>query len=268
MNFSEDCVIFLMVIVCRNCYKTPLYLTEPAYILPEVLLMNSVFIKFFPMISSVIIILLHVLGYIATAYLPNYPKLFIWLLLACIDIIFIHKLGKITRSFHKSMYIDTLTQLNNRDFFYASISDSMEKLQKKQSYISLLIIDLDNFKNINDKYGHIAGDEILKQISNILKCSIRANDIAARWGGDEFVITLYEVNKQGAFNIADRIRSNIQSHDFFYNNMLFKVTVSIGITSVENKMDINAFVDLADKALYKAKTNKNSVAFLDVCVDF
>ena len=121
------------------------------------------------------------------------------------------------------MYIDTLTQLNNRDFFYASISDSMEKLQKKQSYISLLIIDLDNFKNINDTYGHIAGDEILKQISNILKHNIRATDIATRWGGDEFVITLPGVTTKDAFNIADRIRSDIHSHDFFYNNNFLKL---------------------------------------------
>jgi diguanylate cyclase (GGDEF) domain len=183
--------------------------------------MNKFFIKFFPVISSVFILFLHISGYITALYLPDYSMLLIWLSSGCIDIIFILKLGKITRSFHKSMYIDTLTQLNNRDFFYESISDAMKKLQKKQSYVSLLIIDLDNFKNINDTYGHI----------------------------------------------ADRIRSTIDSHDFFYNNILFKVTVSIGITSVGNKMDINAFVDLADKALYKAKTNKNSVAFLDACVD-
>lgn len=229
--------------------------------------MNKHFIKFFPIISSVLTVFLHILGYIATLHLPNYSMLLIWLLSGCIDIIFILKLGKITRSFHKSMYMDTLTQLNNRDFFYANISDSMEKLQKKQSYISLLIIDLDNFKNINDTYGHIAGDEILKQLSNILKHNIRATDIATRWGGDEFVITLPEVNTKDALNIADRIRNDIHSHDFFYNNILFKVTVSIGITSIENKMDINTFIDLADKALYKAKVNKNSVAFLDACVD-
>jgi len=192
--------------------------------------------------------------------------LLIWLLSAGIDIMFILKLAEIARSFHKSMYIDTLTQLNNRDFFYANISDSMEKLQKKKSSISLLVIDIDNFKNINDTYGHIAGDEILKQLSYILKCNIRSTDIATRWGGDEFVITLPEANTIDAFDIADRIRSNIHSHDFFYNNILFKVTVSIGITSVEDKMDINEFIDLADKALYKAKTNKNEVAFLDTCV--
>lgn len=229
--------------------------------------MNKLFIKFFPIIASVFILFSHILGYIATLYLPTYSMLLIWLSSGCIDIIFILKLGKITRSFHKSMYIDTLTQLNNRDFFYASISDSMEKLQKKQSYISLLIIDLDNFKKINDTYGHIAGDEILKQLSNILKHNIRATDIATRWGGDEFVITLPGVSAKDALNIADRIRSAIHSHDFFYNNILFKVTASIGITSVGSKMDINAFIDLADKALYKAKTNKNSVAFLDACVD-
>lgn len=228
--------------------------------------MNNRFIKLFSIISSVSIISLHILGYIASAYLPDYLMLLIWLLSAGIDIIFILKLAEITRSFHKSMYIDTLTQLNNRDFFYANISDSMEKLQKKKSSISLLVIDIDNFKNINDTYGHIAGDEILKQLSNILKCNIRSTDIATRWGGDEFVITLPEANTIDAFDIADRIRSNIHSHDFFYNNILFKVTVSIGITSVEDKMDINAFIDLADKALYKAKTNKNEVAFLDTCV--
>ena len=225
--------------------------------------MNKLCIKFFPIISAVFILLLHILGYIATLYLPNYSMLLIWLSAGCIDIIFILKLGKITRSFHKSMYIDTLTQLNNRDFFYASISDSMEKLKKNQTYISLLMIDLDNFKVINDTYGHIAGDEILKQLSNILKHNIRSIDIATRWGGDEFVIALPGVNTKDAFTIADRIRSDIHSHDFFYNNILFKVTASIGITSIGNKIDINTFIDLADKALYKAKTNRDSVAFLD-----
>jgi diguanylate cyclase len=229
--------------------------------------MNKLIIKFFPIISAVFILFLHILGYIATLHLPNYLMLPIWLSSGCIDIIFILKLGKITCSFHKSMYIDTLTQLNNRDFFYASISDSMEKLKKEKSYISLLMIDLDNFKNINDTYGHIAGDEILKQLSNILKCNIRANDIATRWGGDEFVITLPGVNTKDAFKIADRIRRDIYSHDFSYNNNFFKVTASIGITSVGDKTDINAFIDLADKALYKAKTNKNSVAFLDACIN-
>jgi len=165
------------------------------------------------------------------------------------------------------MYTDTLTQLNNRDFFYESISDSMEKLKEKQSYISLLMIDLDNFKNINDTYGHIAGDEILKQFSNILKDNIRDIDIATRWGGDEFIITLPGVNTSDAFSIADRIKRLTHNHDFFYNNTLFKVTASIGIASIRNEMDISAFIDLADKALYKAKTDKNSVAFLDLCID-
>lgn len=229
--------------------------------------MHKFFVKFFPIVSSILILSFHMLGYIATLYLPHYLMLLIWLFSGCIDVIFILKLGKITRSFHNSMYIDTLTQLNNRGSFYANISASMEKLEKKQSYISLLIIDLDNFKNINDTYGHIAGDEILKQFSNILRCNIRATDIATRWGGDEFVITLHGLNKKDALNVADRIRNDIHNHDFFYNNILFKVTASIGITSIENKMDINAFIDLADKALYKAKTNKNSVAFLDACVD-
>lgn len=229
--------------------------------------MNKIFIKFFPIISSIIILFFHLLGSVAELYLTNHSMLLIWLSLGCIDIIFILKLGKIINSFHKSMYIDTLTQLNNRKFFYTSISNIMEKLQKNQSYVSMLIIDLDNFKNINDTYGHIAGDEILKQVSNIFKNSIRNTDIVTRWGGDEFVITLPEVNTEDALNIADRIRSNIHSHDFFYNNILFKVTVSIGITSARSKMDINSFIDVADKALYKAKTNKNSVEFLDTCVD-
>lgn len=92
--------------------------------------MNKLFIKFFPIIASVFILFSHILGYIATLYLPTYSMLLIWLSSGCIDIIFILKLGKITRSFHKSMYIDTLTQLNNRDFFYASISDSMKNCKK------------------------------------------------------------------------------------------------------------------------------------------
>lgn len=229
--------------------------------------MNKLFIKVFPIISSVFVVLLHILGYIATLYLPNHLIFPIWLLSGCIDVIYILSLGKITCSFHKSMYIDTLTQLNNRNFFYANISDTMKKLEKKQSSVSLLIIDLDNFKNINDTYGHITGDEILKQISNILKNNIRSTDIATRWGGDEFIITLPGVNRKDAVAVANRVRTTIHNHDFFYNNIHFRITASIGITSIENEMDINTFIDLADKALYKAKTTKNSVAFLDACVD-
>lgn len=229
--------------------------------------MNKFFIKFFPIILSIVILTLHIIGCIIELYLTNHSMLLLWLLSGCIDVIFILKLGKITSSFHKSIYIDTLTQLNNRKFFYDRISDTMKKLQKKQSHVSILIIDLDNFKNINDTYGHIAGDEILKQVSNIFKQSVRATDIVTRWGGDEFVIALPGANTEDALIIADRIRSTIDSHDFFYNNILFKATVSIGITSARNTMDVNSFIDLADKALYKAKTNKNSVAFLDACVD-
>lgn len=229
--------------------------------------MNRLFIKFFPIAASVFILFLHMLGYIATLYLSNYLVFVIWLLSGCIDIILILKLGSITRFFHKSMYIDTLTQLNNRNFFNVSISNAMERLQKKQSCVSLLIIDLDNFKTINDTYGHIVGDEILKQLSNILKRNIRSTDIATRWGGDEFVITLPGVSGKDAFNVGERIRTVIHNHDFFYNNSILKVTVSIGVASVGNKMDVDTFIDLADKALYKAKTTKNSVEFLDTCVD-
>ncbi|KZL92607.1 GGDEF domain-containing protein [Clostridium magnum] len=229
--------------------------------------MNRLFINLFPIIASVVILFLHILGYAATLYLSNYLVFLIWLLSACIHIILILKLGKVTRFFHKSMYIDTLTQLNNRNFFNMNITNAMESLQKKQTYVSLLIIDLDNFKDINDTYGHIAGDEILKQLSHILKNNIRTTDIAARWGGDEFVITLHGVNGKDAFNVADRIRRIIHNHYFYYNGTSFKVTASIGIASIGDKMDINTFIDLADKALYKAKINKNSVAFLDVCFD-
>lgn len=229
--------------------------------------MNRVFTKFFPIISSVFILCLHLLGYIATLYLSDYLIFVVWLLSGCIDILFILKLGSIMRFFHKSMYIDTLTELKNRNFFNVSISNVMENLEKKQSYVSLLIIDLDNFKNINDTYGHIVGDKILKQLSNILKHNIRSTDIATRWGGDEFVITLPGASGKEAFNIGERIRRSIDSHDFFYKDTIFKVTVSIGVASVGNKMDIDAFVDLADKALYKAKNTKNSVEFLNTCVD-
>jgi len=230
--------------------------------------MNKLDIKFFPIISSVFILTLHILGYFAALYLSNYSAFIVWILAAYIDIIFMLKLGKITRSFHESMHVDTLTQLNNRDFFYANIAAQMEKMEKEKSNISLLIIDLDNFKTINDTYGHMAGDEILKQFSNVIKNNIRDTDIATRWGGDEFVITLHGVDTKEAFHIADRIRREIDNYDFSFNNIFIKVTASIGISSIEDKIDINSFVELADKALYKAKVNKNSVAFLNDYQDF
>lgn len=228
--------------------------------------MYRIFVNFLPTITA-FVLFLHVLGYMATLYLSSYLTFAAWLLLGCIDIVFILKVRSITRFFHKSMYIDTLTQLNNRNFFNVSISNAIKKLQKKQSYISLLIIDLDNFKDINDTYSHIVGDEILKQLSNILKRNITSTDIAIRWGGDEFVITLPGVSGKDAFDVGERIRRDIDNHYFFYNHTIFKITVSIGVTSIRNKMDINTFIDLVDKALYKAKISKNSVGFLHTCVD-
>jgi len=128
-------------------------------------------------------------------------------------------------------------------------------MKKSKSPVSLIMIDIDNFKSINDTYGHIAGDKVLKQISAIFKQSIRISDVLVRWGGEEFAVILPDADNQKAIVIAERIRNAVEKGHFDY-----EITVSIGVTSTDEEVDVDKFTKLADQALYKAKEKKNSVA--------
>ena len=149
--------------------------------------------------------------------------------------------------------IDGLTGLYNRRYFKELINLEFGRLKRYASNLSLLMIDIDNFKVYNDTKGHPAGDELLKKVSDVFKSSLRETDIVCRYGGEEFVAMLTQTDKNGAQLVAERLRTQA--------NLYLPTTLSIGVAAYpSDAQDISALIEKADVALYKAKqTGKNKV---------
>ncbi|MCL2720309.1 MAG: diguanylate cyclase [Treponema sp.] len=157
---------------------------------------------------------------------------------------------------HLSM-IDQLTNLPNRRSLDERLKIEWKLAIREQTPISLLIMDLDKFKNINDVCGHLQGDIILQKVAEIFKDSLkRPGDFVARWGGEEFVTILPNTSLDGAMEIAERIRLNVENTLMpSIDSSEIKITISIGVNSVIPTLNnfINSFLSNADKALYAAK---------------
>ena len=156
---------------------------------------------------------------------------------------------------------DGLTGLYNRKFFNEQLKSTINEALIHSYEVSLIMIDIDDFKKFNDTFGHQAGDEILATVSNVISNCIRTNDFAARFGGEEFVVILEKANKQVAVQIAERIRSSIEKLPMGYAKS--KVTVSIGISTLPDRgKDMDSLIKDADESLYYSKRNgKNQVHY-------
>ena len=157
---------------------------------------------------------------------------------------------------------DPLTKLYNRRYFTKTSAHILDITKRNKTDLSIIMLDIDDFKHINDTYGHKVGDNVIVGISNILQESSRNSDIVCRFGGEEFIILTPETNIDGARVVAQKIRSDIEKNLMYINNVELKVTVSIGISQVINDKDYNieASIHRADEALYQAKeTGKNRV---------
>ncbi|KAJ6645067.1 Response regulator PleD [Pseudolycoriella hygida] len=160
---------------------------------------------------------------------------------------------------------DGLTGIFNRHYFDTHIKQIVKKANDKKSSVCLLMCDIDNFKHVNDTYGHQAGDIVLKTIANALKNIFRVTDLIARYGGEEITVLLDDITIKDAIDIAERARKEIESIDFKIKSQQnsIKKTISIGIAEYRVGEPINSFIDRADKALYKAKeTGRNKVVLL------
>jgi len=153
-------------------------------------------------------------------------------------------------------HTDPLTHLLNRRALTIRLVAELERVRRYNSPLTMLMIDLDHFKQVNDTYGHLVGDEVLRGISTILQRSVRSVDMVARYGGEEFVVVLPETGEQGAVAFAERIRQRVEIHKFeAARAQPARVTVSIGVSAfpaphVETAEDLFA---KADAALYRAK---------------
>lgn len=150
--------------------------------------------------------------------------------------------------------IDFLTKLANRRYFFNYSNQLFSSLHRNNNKLSLVVIDIDYFKNINDTYGHNIGDLALIQIAGLLKHSIRESDFCARLGGEEFVIILNNSDIKSAYIFCEKIRTKVKETVFILEENKIKITISLGIEEYNEKHDsINDIVNNADKALYEAK---------------
>ncbi len=145
---------------------------------------------------------------------------------------------------------DNLTQIYNRMAFNDFIEAETMRAKRYKTELSILIFDIDHFKNINDTHGHLVGDEVLRTLAKLVTKTIRTIDIFARWGGEEFVILTPETGIQAAKDLAERIRIEVGEHNF---DIAEKITVSFGVTSLMESDQTDTFIKRADDALYTAK---------------
>lgn len=149
---------------------------------------------------------------------------------------------------------DELTGLPNRRKFLHSALDALRTVKKSGAPVSLVVLDLDHFKDVNDTLGHDAGDETLWQIADQLSRGLRPGDILARWGGEEFVVLLPDTDQWGGILLAERLRARIEDYSVETTAASFAVTASFGVTQLlGNDHDLRAALARADKALYDAK---------------
>ncbi len=145
---------------------------------------------------------------------------------------------------------DSLTQAYNRSEYDEIVQREMHRCKRYNTLLSLLVLDIDHFKKINDAHGHLAGDNVLKEVVNIIRENIRGSDYLTRWGGEEFIVLLPETGVEKAEALADRIKDSIENHQF---NGLGKVTVSLGVTQYREDDSGEELMKRADEAMYRAK---------------
>lgn len=165
------------------------------------------------------------------------------------------------RLYHEAI-IDGLTKLYVRRYFEIQLHTEVKRVKRFGENLSVMMLDIDHFKKINDRYGHQAGDYVLKKLSRILKEKTREVDIVSRYGGEEMIILLPGSDAEGALHTAERIRESVEGHNFLFKGEKIKVTISAGVSEVtpENLISPDEAVSLADKALYRAKnTGRNRV---------
>ncbi len=154
-------------------------------------------------------------------------------------------------------YTDNLTKVYNRHKFFEVIKHNIYEYHRYNYMFSVILIDIDNFKSINDTLGHNTGDQVLVEFAAILKNSLRTTDYLFRWGGEEFLVLLSHCEGKTAFQVAEKLRKNIESYTFQLKNG-YQVTASFGVASYKDSTNIEAMISHADKALYQSKnTGKN-----------
>jgi diguanylate cyclase (GGDEF)-like protein len=172
---------------------------------------------------------------------------------------------EIEREYHSKLFDfaarDTLTGLYNKRFVLSELESHFKIARRNKRLFSIIIFDIDNFKDINDTFGHLAGDAYLKKVGQILNDTLREQDISGRVGGEEFLIIIPETKLQGAMDLAERFRKKVESSEIIFQDQSIRATISAGVSQFElGNKDWVLLVKEADDALYRAKRKgKNKV---------
>ena len=162
---------------------------------------------------------------------------------------------KLQQKLRDFSYKDPLTMVGNRRYFFEKLDEHIDIYAKDKTPCSVAIIDVDNFKLINDTYGHYVGDQVLKKVSELITCELKENDFIARFGGDEFILAVVGyLNSDMVITWANKVRTIIEKHPFTIGDITLSITISMGITDMFiMDGETTSIVSRADKALYEAK---------------
>jgi len=174
----------------------------------------------------------------------------------------VRKLERIEKSLESTVKLartDALTNMYNRTFFENMFNGYIDNARKSGNQLSLLLIDIDHFKTINDTYGHLVGDQVLKIVAQSIKEALRSTDIAVRYGGDEILVVLPDTDKLSAIGVAEKIRDVVKIakvvHTESNNSILISITISVGCAEFAGHENAIRLFEHADANLYKAKKN-------------
>lgn len=156
-------------------------------------------------------------------------------------------------------YHDHLTKIYNRQKFDELFLKAVENKKRYGDHLSVILMDIDHFKKVNDTYGHLVGDLVLVFLATVVTENLRLNDVFARWGGEEFIILLPRTNIESAYRKAEELRQTIEAYT---DKNLPRITISLGVTEVAETDDMNLCLQRVDKALFMAKEKRNNVVKL------
>ena len=163
--------------------------------------------------------------------------------------------AKLFEKMQEMAITDSLTGLFNRRYFYMILNNEIERARRYSLRLSMVMIDIDHFKNVNDTFGHLAGDDVLKALAEVCKQLLRQSDNMFRFGGEEFMIVLPETDQEEALKVAERIRATVADATFETKKGRVKITISLGVSQFnpDEFSDQNIFIESVDQTLYKAK---------------
>jgi two-component system cell cycle response regulator len=168
--------------------------------------------------------------------------------------------GNIENAYHEEIYrlttVDGLTQIFNKRYFMDTIEREIARAHRYRRSLSLVMFDIDHFKKVNDGFGHLAGDYVLKHLAQTVRSKIRREDCFARYGGEEFAIVLPEIDNANAVPFAEKIRQIVEKTEFKFENTRIPVTISMGVATIDDEpTDVAALIKRADERLYEAKAS-------------